>query len=99
MWVSCGLFADYTNRSTTMTTTDPVALTLMELFVDGSGVLYAAVVEVTGFADPDRPPYLEVVAQVGEREWEQFWKMTPVEGRTLAARLVEIADTIEASQR
>jgi hypothetical protein len=43
----------------------------MEPFEDSSGVRYAAVVEVIGLADPDRPPYLEVVAQVGEREWER----------------------------
>ena len=77
---------------------DGPSLTLMEPFEDSSGVMYAGVVEVAGFADPDHPPYLEVVAQVGERT-EQFWKMTPDEARTLAARLVEIADTIEASQR
>jgi hypothetical protein len=52
-------------------------------------------VEVAAFADLGKAPYIEIVAQVGERDREQYWRMTPEEARTLAARLVEIADTID----
>jgi hypothetical protein len=82
-----------------MPKTDSLPLTLMEPFEDVTGAMFAAVVDVAGFADLDRPPYLELAAQVGEREREQFWKMTPAEARALAARLVDVADTIEAEQR
>jgi hypothetical protein len=64
-----------------MTTTDTpelesgaLLLTLMTPWEAAGGEVQDPFVEVAAFADLGRAPYIEIAAQVGDRDLEQYWR-------------------------